>query len=675
MWAVVYGQTCPPVTSPVASSIGPTSARTSWTAAAGSILYQYTLYKMPSRTFVTSGSGTATFKDWVGLSAVTTYRAVITNICISGTPTNASAPDSVSFTTLSDGVNYTPLGNTKTPYFKVDSNLLILCGDTAIGRAPNVMGQIKMRCADSLFYYYNGRRWQTLSIDSLGIIARLNDKVDSVTVVGQLLYYWKQGVGFGQTLPATGRFGIEDDNSTVDRYTNFKQHGFVIDSTSYFFINAQDPAGGLGNFSQLAVGTTSVSGNATNATNNFNFTLDAVNEQVIISAHDNFMGGTHFSDMLFKIDSIILKPSLGGLYIDSLNTSADSQDSMMVWTGGTGLGKVGRRAIPTGGSTDTALIRTIVHDSLTANKIVFTNADNIHDTLAVDIASDTIGIKTLTAGDGIINTPYPTSVSQRVDSLKYTTRLQAKHLIDSLAAVNAARTFQQVLTAGSTLTTGNQVDLGANYMIWQNYVAGKKYAYKYQKDSASTHSIRNSSGADLVGYTLDGSDTSFNFIGLKNTAAQDRLLGQVSTGSNRAGYITIGSGLSLAAGVLSATVTPSSTTTLTNKRWTPRVGSTTSSATPTINTDNVDVYKLTAQAAAITSFTSNLSGAPADGDILEIQITDDGTARAITWGASFVSSTVTLPTTTVISTTLTVVFQYYTTSSYGNNKWVCVNSF
>lgn len=114
------------------------------------------------------------------------------------------------------------------------------------------------------------------------------------------------------------------------------------------------------------------------------------------------------------------------------------------------------------------------------------------------------------------------------------------------------------------------------------------------------------------------------------------------------------------------------TQTLTNKRWTARVGSTTSSATPTINTDNTDIYKLTAQAADITSFTTNLSGTPVDGDILEIQVTGTA-ARAITWGASFVASTVALPTTTVTTATLTIIFQYYTTSSYGNNKWICVN--
>ena len=107
-------------------------------------------------------------------------------------------------------------------------------------------------------------------------------------------------------------------------------------------------------------------------------------------------------------------------------------------------------------------------------------------------------------------------------------------------------------------------------------------------------------------------------------------------------------------------------------RWKARVDSTTSSATPTINTDNVDVYKLTAQAADITSFTTNLSGMPNDGDILELVITGTA-ARAITWGSSFVSTTVTLPTTTTSTTTLTVILQYYKSSSYGNNKWHCVN--
>ena len=109
------------------------------------------------------------------------------------------------------------------------------------------------------------------------------------------------------------------------------------------------------------------------------------------------------------------------------------------------------------------------------------------------------------------------------------------------------------------------------------------------------------------------------------------------------------------------------TQTLTNKRVTPRVSTTTSSATPTINTDNVDVYGLTAQAADITSFTTNLSGTPTDGQTLRIYIVGTA-ARAITWGASFEASTVSLPTTTVTTNRLDVGFLWNAATS----KWRCV---
>lgn len=120
----------------------------------------------------------------------------------------------------------------------------------------------------------------------------------------------------------------------------------------------------------------------------------------------------------------------------------------------------------------------------------------------------------------------------------------------------------------------------------------------------------------------------------------------------------------------STTVTGvTATQTLTNKRITKRVSSEASSGTPTINTDNVDVHRITALAAAITSMTTNLSGTPNHDDSLIIEITDNGTARAITWGNKFESSgNVTLPTTTVVSTLLRVGFLYNSATS----KWSCV---
>ena len=120
---------------------------------------------------------------------------------------------------------------------------------------------------------------------------------------------------------------------------------------------------------------------------------------------------------------------------------------------------------------------------------------------------------------------------------------------------------------------------------------------------------------------------------------------------------------------ISALPTASSTTTFTNKRITKRTSTEASSGTPTINTDNVDFHSVTALAAAITSFTTNLSGTPTEAQTLWIAITDNGTARAITWGASFESSgTVTLPTTTVVSTRMDVGFVWNTVTS----KWRCV---
>ncbi len=110
------------------------------------------------------------------------------------------------------------------------------------------------------------------------------------------------------------------------------------------------------------------------------------------------------------------------------------------------------------------------------------------------------------------------------------------------------------------------------------------------------------------------------------------------------------------------------TDTLTNKRVTRRLVAVTQSATPAINTDNMDIASITWLAQAITSMTSSLTGTPVNGDMMMIQITDNGTARAITWGASFASANATLPTTTVISTLLRVLVQWNSTTS----KWECI---
>lgn len=103
-------------------------------------------------------------------------------------------------------------------------------------------------------------------------------------------------------------------------------------------------------------------------------------------------------------------------------------------------------------------------------------------------------------------------------------------------------------------------------------------------------------------------------------------------------------------------------------RITRRVVSIVSSATPAINSDATDLFIISALATDISSMTSSLTGTPVDGDLLEIRILDDGTARTITWGSSFASTTITLPTTTVISTTLRILLEWNAATS----KWECI---
>lgn len=100
------------------------------------------------------------------------------------------------------------------------------------------------------------------------------------------------------------------------------------------------------------------------------------------------------------------------------------------------------------------------------------------------------------------------------------------------------------------------------------------------------------------------------------------------------------------------------TQTVSNKRNVNRVVAVTQSATPAIDTDNCDIAKITALAQAVTSFTTNLTGTPNDGDVLVLYITDSGTNRALTWGAKFTSTTISLPTTTSAGVTLRVFLMW-----------------
>lgn len=113
----------------------------------------------------------------------------------------------------------------------------------------------------------------------------------------------------------------------------------------------------------------------------------------------------------------------------------------------------------------------------------------------------------------------------------------------------------------------------------------------------------------------------------------------------------------------STLVTLTGTQTLTNKRITKRVGTVTSSTTPTPSADSHDVYTVTALAAGATFGAP--TGTPTEGQGLIIRIKDNGTARTLAWNAIYRAIGFELPTTTVISKTMYLGFIYNATDS----KW------
>lgn len=99
-------------------------------------------------------------------------------------------------------------------------------------------------------------------------------------------------------------------------------------------------------------------------------------------------------------------------------------------------------------------------------------------------------------------------------------------------------------------------------------------------------------------------------------------------------------------------VSLANTVTLTNKRINPRVSSTTSASTLTPDIASFDQYNLTAQAVPLT--VAAPTGTPVDGNRLTLRLFDNGTARAITWNATYTPIGVTLPASTTTGKTIYV---------------------
>lgn len=94
-----------------------------------------------------------------------------------------------------------------------------------------------------------------------------------------------------------------------------------------------------------------------------------------------------------------------------------------------------------------------------------------------------------------------------------------------------------------------------------------------------------------------------------------------------------------------------------NLRVKPRISVAATTATLAINVDAHNYYRITAQDSALTI--ANKTGDPLDGEGLLLEIQDNGTSRAITWGSDYTVDSIyglTLPTATVAGKTHFITF-------------------
>lgn len=115
-------------------------------------------------------------------------------------------------------ITYTPQAASgyQFKYLKADSGIAIPLVDTSLRRGVNRIGAMVARPQDSVIYFWNGVKWGKVSTDITGLTALINAKVDSLTVSGSILYYWKNGVAYGVTLAAlSGTLQDVTDNGNI----------------------------------------------------------------------------------------------------------------------------------------------------------------------------------------------------------------------------------------------------------------------------------------------------------------------------------------------------------------------------------------------------------------------------------------------------------------------------
>lgn len=179
-------------------------------------------------------------------------------------------------------------------------------------------------------------------------------------------------------------------------------------------------------------------------------------------------------------------------------------------------------------------------------------------------------------------------------------------------------------------------------------------------------------GDTVVSYGAGGTNTNIQ-LGRSSLTGNTTGVNNTTIGYSSGTAITSGSNLTvIGAAAAASSVDATNEITLGNSNVTrmrlpglsKNIGSlttVTSALSVAVNSNVTDRYFVTALAGAFT--VSNPTGTPYDGQTIVYRFKDNGTARALTWGTSFVAIGTALPTTTLVSKVLYVMCMYNTASA------------